>query len=232
MYKGLLKGGRAETTSGADLFAPIAKELLPERSQARGRSPRDLVLEHAEELKREAAAQGYAEGMRQGNEVGYEKGYEAGRREGESALRSEHEAALQEAVDLFTNDLDQVVESVNSAVAQWYSEAEQRLAALAAETVVRLLRTELLTQPETVLSLVRETLREAGEARTVRVRLAPFDYPYLVNAREQLLLTCQHIKRLEFVEDGSLSGGCVVEAEQGVVDRSVDVFTELIREAA
>lgn len=232
MSKYILRGGVERVGTGEDLFAPIAKEKLPPRTQARGVSPRDLVLEHAQELKQEAMEKGYLEGLEKGRTEGYQMGLAEGKRDGERSLREEHEAAIQEALRLFANDLDQVIAQVNGAVSRWYDEAEQRLASIAAENVARLLRTELLTQPETVQSMVRETLKELGESRSVRVRLAPFDYPYLVNLKDAILAECSHLTHLEFVEDDSLAGGCVIEGEHGVLDRSVDVYSELIREAA
>ncbi len=82
----------------------------------------------------------------------------------------------------------------------------------------RILEMEVSSSPEPLFALIRSALRKAGEAREVRVRLAPADEVRIREALEERpdALSMASV-RLE--SDGSLcTGDCIVEGEFGSVD--------------
>lgn len=233
MSKRILRGDiKTQPSSPTSLFATVSEDKLPERHRARGKSPRDLVLQQAEEIREAARQEGFAEGKRQGYEEGHQEGLEVGRNEATEQIRLEHAFTLQQELQVFVQDLDALAVNIQRASEEWFAAAELRLASIASEVVSRLLSTELRTSPDSVLELVRACLKEAGEHSRIKIVLNALDHSVLSNLLPQLQQEIGQNSHIELVSNPFLAGGCMIEAGATRIDASLDTMTKLIQEEA
>lgn len=99
------------------------------------------------------------EAAKQGYEDGYRSGYEAG----EIAARQQFEDAHAAALEAFVEDLSQRGKQVESALSEWCSRLEAPLAELASVIACRIVARELATDPETVVSIVKQAVAEVTQ---------------------------------------------------------------------
>lgn len=233
MSNRVIRDARAEEArGGADIFATVSKEKLSDRQRQRGMAPRDLVLEQAAEIREAARIEGYSRGMADGAKEGRERGFREGYLAGEMKIRQELEAGKQAQLAQLGSDLDVLVNRIHEAVGQWYVDAENRVADLITDAARKLIRTEVITNREALLAMVREAMAEAGEVTKVRIRVNPYDHPFLADHRDALLASCTHVRGIEIVDDPAIHGGCVVESENGAVDMTLSTFESFFPERA
>jgi flagellar assembly protein FliH len=177
-----------------------------------------------ESAKIVARAEGHAEGVVQGRE----EGLELGRAEGfEEAVRREMDIRLP-ALEQFSNDLNQVSESVLTAVYDWFGQSEQFIASLAIAIATRIVARELTTTEDVSLSIVREALAEVTHAESARIRVNPFAVASLAEQKEALLGLSPSLKNIQISDDPSILGGCVIESAGGVIDATIETRISLI----
>lgn len=188
-------------------------------------------------MERQAAVDaGFVEGQSSGFTAGYEAGRIEGHAEGfvagEAEARAAFSTALNEELANFVAGLQAVSDQLPFAIERWYRDAENQLSAIATEVVGRVLKAELKSQPESVLALVKTAISEVAPARSVKVRLNPGDAIYIARNREAIERACQGLKAIEIVEDESISGGCIVESDHGLIDATVESTIGLLEDHA
>ncbi len=202
----------------ASLLKPIpTKEVLSKMART------DLEIE---QIKKDAFEEGLADGRATGYPQGRDIGYEDGHQEG---LEKAYEEASQAKKAELNALVERSVSKVDSAITRWFEGAEPGLAALSILIAERIVAKELATDPETILSIVKEAVAEVTHATraTIKVRLA--DSELLEAHRSGILATAPSIKSLEIVADEDLVGGCVIETDGGIVDATLDMkFAELL----
>lgn len=126
----------------------------------------------------------------------YAAGYEEGR-----------QAAIA-AGDCVVEDLRRIVRRLTASLVELEPRVESALVALALEVARRVVLREIAVEPDTLIEVIRETLRRVPIPRgPLRLRLHPQDLEIIEERREDL-----PGKDLSLVADSSLSrGGCVLE---------------------
>lgn len=170
---------------------------------------------------------GYAQGHAAGAEIGLAEGHLQGRDEGQAEIFAEEAARL----NAFRTALEGVVAAVGPAVGAWQAELEARVTELAMGAVRALLAAELATKTPDAMGIVREALGHATGAVRATIRLAPFDRAGLEGRKEEIFAACAGLRDVELVDDRSISGGCVVETEQGIVDATLATRLTLLEAA-
>ena len=188
----------------------------------------DALRARAEE---EGFCAGYLKGQRAGVERGLAEGRRAGHDEGFAEAKQETLDAEAAGLHAFRESLADVVGEVGPAVERWQETVETRAAELAMDAVRALLAAELATGGHDALAIVREALGYAEGAVRAVVRLSPFDRAALAERKEEILGACAGLRDMELVDDRSITGGCIVETEQGVVDATLATRLELMEAA-
>lgn len=198
--------------------------LQVDANTATGRRTSGRTANALEQLKSEAHTQAY--------EAGYEEGFHLGRAEGLAHVENEYRVALSDYTEALQSKVDQVV----FAMGQWVVDAESRLAELSVAIAAGILAQEISTPQDTITSLVRETLAEVKLSESARIRVNPFDLPCLSERKVEILGASSQLRQIEFVDDPTILGGCVIESDAGLIDATIGTRLELaleaIREAA
>ncbi|GEM_PF-2776017 len=227
---------RAGTSEAMAEWVTALNTVPVAQAKATGWTPPSLAVTTAPPIDLDAervAAQdeGFRVGYAQGQRAGRERGIAEGRRDGREEGRQEVLAAEQGAVAAFAAELENVLEQVGPAVNRWQEAVEARAAELAMDVVRTLLAAELALQTPDAIGIVREALGHAEGAVRATIRLAPFDRAALAERKEEILQACASLRDVELVDDRSITGGCVIETEQGVVDATLATRLSLLEAA-
>jgi len=193
-------------------YIPTAEEIESMQKQAYDEAFAQGMSEGSERGYREGWELGQKEGHEQGLAQGHEAGYAQGRSEGLESGRSEMESARDHFLQLI-DCLDEPLKTMDETV-------ESELVALVIAIARQLIRHELNTQPDQIVSLVRETLGLLPvSARRVSLHLHPHDAER-VRAR---LHQDDTPLRWKIVESADVSaGGCTISTENSHIDASVE----------
>ncbi|MCW7540552.1 FliH/SctL family protein [Aquabacterium sp. A7-Y] len=145
-----------------------------------------------------------------------QSGYKDGYRDGLSAL----ENFKQSYAAQITAQVGQIAASYQAQLDALEQQLALSLAQVASDIARQVVRTELSTQPELIEAVAQEALSTlVHSARHVRVLVHPNDHQ-LLTERGQLDLESRHARLLS--DAGVTPGGCVVEADIGVVDAAIE----------
>jgi flagellar assembly protein FliH len=116
------------------------------------------------------------------------------------------------------------IETLEAARAAYLEPFHAEALALALVIARGVVRHELETSPDLILSTVKEAIRELGADDPMRVRLGSVDLEHLMENHPELFT-----KNIELVEDPKLSPGtCIAENTKRVVDASFSTRMEAI----
>ena len=153
---------------------------------------------------------------------------EQGRREGEQAAREQFANEQAEHWSTFVPALEEAVEQIQHARQAWLRHWEKTAVGVAVSIAERVLRRELVHQPDVPVDLAREALELAAGSDRVRVLLSPADHQALADRIESLAGQMGTLGTVEIVPDASISpGGCRVETRFGAIDQQFE--TQLAR---
>lgn len=190
----------------ASLSGGIQRWSLPEvEGQLIGGRPND-------DKKAQAAAEAIARIAREQSE---QRGYEAGMAKAEAEMKpkiAELEAR--------TKRLDALLQFVARPLQDLDAEVEKTLLQLTLAVGKQLARRELRVDPEQVIAIIRESLRELpSSAREIRVLLHPADAAIV---REHLTEPVSE-RAWNIVEEPTMSrGGCMVRTDTSTIDARLD----------
>ena len=112
------------------------------------------------------------------------------------------------------------------------AEIEPQYVGLVRVCVEKILGQELKLNPDAVVGIVRNTLRDATQQREINVRVHPADVDILRKNQRRLLDMLARAGNIEIREDQAVRrGGCIVVTEQGTMDASLDRQLAAIEEA-
>lgn len=182
--------------------------------------------QQVEKRYQEAHAQGAQMGFAEGYAKGEAKGIEAGLEIALARVRDENEAAHQEQIAAFAQDLSQILNQTQTSVEQWYADAEISLASLAVEIARRTIGQELSLNADAVITIAKQVLQEVTTGNKVRIRVNPIQSAALDSRREEIAQSVSHIREIEIVCDPSIKNGIIVESESGVVDGRIESYLQ------
>jgi flagellar biosynthesis/type III secretory pathway protein FliH len=180
------------------IIEPMAHALLDTSLEAEPINPH-LVIEHARaEIEREAAAL-YAE-MR------------------EKAI-SDGQSVVVQAADRCEQIMQAVAANVLESQNAFLSRIEGNLRDVVLALVRRIIRREVRTDPELILTAVRASLNEVADRRRIVLHLHPEDAAHIRSVRQSLLIEFDGIGEFEVREDSAIErGGSIIETDSLHVD--------------
>jgi flagellar assembly protein FliH len=139
-------------------------------------------------------------------------------------------ATLERSLAEATSRVELAVERLRAVGQRLAAEARADALEIALVAARRIVEGELTTNPEAQLGFIRTALRRLGDARTVKVRLAPAQAAALAAADALATLEPATTARLEIVGDGTLApGDCVLDGDLASVDGRLDTRFEELR---
>ncbi|AOB31055.1 flagellar assembly protein FliH [Bordetella sp. H567] len=193
---------------------------VPEARPDPGPDPR-LVREearragHAQGLA-EGRAEGYDLGVAEGRARGYEQGLEEGRQAGHAkGLDEGRKQGAEEA-----EQLRAIAEATASSLAQLEEKTGQALLTLALDIARQVVRTTVATQPEALLTAVREVLHMNPTASApLRLWLHPLDLELVrLHLAEELKTGPWRV----LADESITRGGCRAETSLGEIDATLE----------
>jgi flagellar assembly protein FliH len=119
--------------------------------------------------------------------------------------------------------LHAAIQQIQQAKQAWLTQWERSAVHVAAAIAKRVIRRELLRQPDVAVALVREALELAAGSSHIHLELSPADHQVLAGEVQTLvkelvpLASCEIVARAEITP-----GGCRVETRFGVIDQQIE----------
>jgi|CXWL01.1.fsa_nt_gi flagellar assembly protein FliH len=208
----------AQAYNFADRIESVSKEIV----DANIPSSRKVIGRTAEALARLRAVS-----KKEGFEEGYVHGFEQGEEDARQSVESRTEQTIQDFAHILQDKSDQVVFAAKA----WANESEHLLAELSILIASRILGQELRLDHDTITAIAKDAIKEVLLAEKIRIRVNPFDVPIIAQRKQELLAVNKQLRDIEIVDDPSITGGCVVESDAGIVDASIETKLGLLFEA-
>lgn len=225
----------SNVTSFATLLTEIGSSVAPTGRSGRvfGSSRTGNELER---MRQESRHEGFEQGQTEGYAAGRAEGYADGIRSGYEDAKREADAEHQARLQVFSDELTHVARLVGQGVANWTQSAEQQLTDIVGQIAREVLSQELKIDRSSVLSIVKQAMREVTLSDKARIRVNPFDSELLQTHKEEILACAPSVRGLEILDDPTILGGCIVDTEGGRVDATIEGqlgrFDDSIEDAA
>jgi flagellar assembly protein FliH len=205
--------GEYSPTDAASIVAHASKQAgrMLERARKETQKLQDDAQAALEQERKQTLANAEAEGFERGYSEGYDEGVSAARALRDEAERIKEQTILEreEAIALLEPELIRLVGSILQKVG---------------------LNTARIN-PTVTLNLIRQGLTQSSFTGDVTLRVSKDDYDYVITHKEYLLEYVEGGANLEIVKDHSLGvGDCLIETPFGVVDSSLNMQLEEIKQ--
>ncbi|MEI7027334.1 flagellar assembly protein FliH [Paenibacillus sp. y28] len=155
-------------------------------------------------------------------------GYEQGYQEGEEQARQEVLASYQTMLD----EAKQIVEQAALTKQQVIQESEPFLIELSCSIAEKVIGHQLSIEKGWIIELVQRTLQRRREQGIITLCVAPSNYSFIQNARDELQLSIDSQAELQIIPDATVRDfGCVVRSSFGSIDARVDTQLNEIKKA-
>lgn len=146
-----------------------------------------------------------------------------GREDARRAAVAELGVELERQLGTLLPALRQAVERIEQSRQEFLSQWERATVRLATAIAARVIRRELIRQPDIPLALIREALELAAGSTSVRLCLNPADHAALAHQAQRLISEMSQMGGAEIVADPSITaGGCRVETRHGAIDQQIE----------
>jgi flagellar assembly protein FliH len=158
-------------------------------------------------------------------EEAYSQGYDLGRDEGqESAYRE-----MSEAISKRIASVDKVVSGFESLKIDLVRQNEASLVSLVYQLATRIAMTEIKSNKETILEVLRQAATEAQGEESFAIRLSTQDLEFIESMKERLAKEFEFIKRAKLEGSDEIQpGGCVIVTNFGQVDATLEKRLEKV----
>ena len=192
-----------EPAASAGAAAGAERKTAGVPPQRAAKAPEPPKPDPVEELK--AARQG-----------GYQDGY----RDGLAALENFKQTFSAQLMSQLSSQFQGISDSYQERLESLEQQLSGRLAGVALELARQVVRSEISTRPELVVSVAEEALAALlTSARQICVRLHPDDHAVVAHTLKESL----HARGGKLLIDPNITrGGCVVESDIAIVDASVE----------
>ncbi|MDP5273439.1 FliH/SctL family protein [Chengkuizengella axinellae] len=138
------------------------------------------------------------------------------------------EQVLQKYNDLI-NKANLIVETAYKHKEEIIQESEPFLIELSCAIAEKMMHRELHDSNETLIHIISKVLARRNEGGIIKCCVAPEQYQFVIDAKEELILSLDPQAELQIVPDSSLSGfDCVVHSSFGSIDATIDTqLTEI-----
>ncbi len=154
--------------------------------------------------------------------------YESGYQEGQKAAKESAEKAIKSAELLFENGLKELISIKDKILDQ----AEDDIIQLIIEISKKLVCRELSQNPESIITIIKESIKSAKIGNEIIIKINPKDLKILQEHGIELI---EHFKSLTFgksidlkiEEDQKLSqGGCMIITDTNILDMTFETRLE------
>jgi len=211
-------------------FSQMLPKLSPTAATTSSRQTAPPPPEIIEAARVRAAEEGYRWGFVRGNKAGFKHGREEGTIIGRDESAQEAARLHSQALAEFRKSLTEVVQEIREAIPRFYEAGEIAMTECAMEAVKRVLVADLALGRESALAIVQDALKEVTHSKEARIRLNPLDRAFLELHRSEVVAVASSLREIDFVDDPSITAGCVIETEGGMVDATAETKLELIEE--
>nr|WP_240417545.1 FliH/SctL family protein [Paenibacillus periandrae] len=157
-------------------------------------------------------------------EEGYQKGFEEGAAQAELELRNQYNEMLQES--------STILEQSYLLKQQIIQEAEPFLIEMSCSIAEKIVSRQLTVESEWVTDLIKTVLARRREKGIITLCVSPSQFPYIQDAREELILHIDSQAELQIIPDPSVHDhGCVVRSTFGSIDARIDTQLKEIKNA-
>ncbi len=195
--------------------------LDSEQILARAQQEVEQIRQQNIQLGEAAKKDGYASGFAAGEEDGYKKGFEDGYVKGKHSGLEEMAGSI--------NMMAQVIEELKMFHGQILAESQKEIARMALTVARKILNKEIMTDPATVVAVVKGALARVDFRKQYIVHVNPLDLEVIKNSAQEIRAMLESCETLKFLASPQVAaGGCVVQTEGGMVDAQIDrQFTEV-----
>jgi flagellar assembly protein FliH len=117
--------------------------------------------------------------------------------------------------------LAKAIDGIEQAKTNWLSHWEKNVVHLAARIAARVVRKEVVAEPEITLTLLREALELAVGGGSMTIRLNPADHAALGGQVANLASEFARLAAADLVADPQIAaGGCRIETQFGTIDQT------------
>lgn len=157
-------------------------------------------------------------------QAGFEEGYRQGVSQAENALRKEYSDMLAEA--------SSILEQSYKLKQQIIQESEPFLIELSTSIAEKIIVRQLSLEPSWVIELIQKVLARRREKGIITLCVAPSQFAYIQDAREELITSIDSQAELEIIPDSSVQDqGCVIRSSYGSIDARIDTQLKEIKSA-
>jgi flagellar assembly protein FliH len=182
------------------------------------------LIEREAELKAERLYSEAIEKASKEADVIRQKAKEEGYRYGEELAQQHYSDLIAEATEFRERCRQEYEEAIAT--------LEQDIVELILDIAAKVVGDEIRNNQESILGVVRETIKSCSNRDKVIIKVSPDDYDFVVSNEEKLLSSVKGLNEIEIKKDGTLEkGSCIIDTGIGSVDGSVDVRLENIRQA-
>jgi flagellar assembly protein FliH len=225
----------ASTEESEELkIASQIKEQILQDAEAFAEEQVRAAMDEAAALRQQAQAeielwwneqrQNDADLQTQLKEDGFQKGYQEGAQQAEIDLRNQYTEMLQES--------SQILEQSYLLKQQIIQEAEPFLIEMSCAIAEKIVSRQLTIESEWIVDLIKTVLARRREKGIITLCVSPTQFPYIQDAREELLLHIDSQAELQIIPDPSVHDhGCVVRSTFGSIDARIDTQLKEIKNA-
>ncbi len=219
--KAALEAAQREAAEITQVAREEAARMRREASDETERARRDAALE-LEQARAQAAAdadqnmkQAYASGYSSGEQDGFKKGYEDGYGKGKNAASEEAAGAV--------SMMSQVIDQLKMYHTEILAESQNDIVKMALAVAEKVLHKEIMTDPTTVLAVVKNALSKVSFKKQFVIHVNPLDIEVLKGSSDEIRAVVQNHESIKFKASPQVEpGGCIVQTESGVVDAQID----------
>lgn len=194
------------------------REAMDEAERRRAEADAEIRAWWEESRGRDADAR--QEAFAEGREAGYREGIA----EAEAAVRQQYAEQLEEARQVLDSAYDQKRHIIR--------EAEPFLIDLGTAVAEKIVQRQLTVEPDWILALTKSMLSRKREKGAITLCVAPSNFSFFQDARDELVLAVDSQAELHIVPDATVQDqGCVIRTEFGSVDARIDTQLQEIKQA-
>ena len=172
--------------------------------------------------QRENARNAVQKAFTQGKETGLKEGYQRG--------RAETSAEYEKQIDDIQGEMETFLKNLDDSKREIFYNAEHILLRLCREIVKKIISSEVTTNQDVILSVLKKAISYIGDRERLVVRIAPDDLETVTGRKDFWVPVTERLTNVVIEADERVSrGGCIIESNSGIADARLGVqFEELM----
>ena len=157
----------------------------------------------------------------------YNSGIEEGRRRTVELLEEQYALRIQE----HCSRIDQLLSEVQQRLQTVTPELEQSLFRFVVGVAEHIIRKEVHTKSEIILSVIKDSVKKIIGVEKVKVRINPAEMKYVRGKKTTIQSVSDSLREITFDADDSVEpGGCIIESDIGNVDARISTQLEQVKD--